>query len=139
MAMSYAPWADALITSLGQRHPPVQSVPVATSTQSASPWQDWSKLDARTLTQAPVEASPLGLQPGGSPGPPEQRMHWWLAHVGKPGAAQGQPSSTMGAICAWYRAAPSMLMVAPPQKQVGEQRVPAVIPMQSELWLHDVS
>jgi hypothetical protein len=30
-------------------------------------------------------------------------------------------------------------MVAPPQKQAGEQRVPAVISMQSELVLHDVS
>jgi hypothetical protein len=66
-------------------------------------------------------------------------MHWWLAHVGVPGYAQGQPRSVMGATCALYRACPSTLMVAPPQKQVGEQRFPAVIPMQSELWLHDVS
>jgi hypothetical protein len=76
MAMSYAPTADALIVSVGQRHWPVQSVPNASSVQSELTLQEWSKLDALTLTQVPVEASHSLKQPGGSPGPPVQLRHW---------------------------------------------------------------
>jgi hypothetical protein len=92
MAMSYAPWAAALMVSVGQRHWPVQSVPNASSTQSELTLQARSKLAAFTLTHAPVEASMEGKHSGGSPGPPVQRMHWWLAQVGNPRAGQGHPS-----------------------------------------------